>query len=374
MVQDNTRRIRRRRFIKTTGAAGVLAGLAGCSGGDGGDGGGDGGDGGGGDGGDGGGEVNFPTRDLTAVIYAPPGGGYDFYTRLLAKYLPEHLPGDFNVQPQNVTGASGRIAMQQIYGAGDDAHQFMIMNLDRFPRNQVLYDLNYNLGEFTFYPQVAREERAVGIGSHTDIRTFSELSSAIQNEELAIGTAGPTSGSTIILVVLGEVTGEWTVDHIVDNMVTYDGTGPIAQAMLAGDIDVMASSYSSMLTFFQNDQAVPLMYMTDEDSPPDELVDMNSDVQTLATAGIESANQIMNTVRSGRGFGGPPDVPDAHARIMREAITEALTENDDLLAEAEQADRPIVYGTSQDTADVVQNKISTWSELSDVLNQLVGDS
>jgi tripartite-type tricarboxylate transporter receptor subunit TctC len=48
-------------------------------------------------------------KDRTITLYSAgtPGGGYDFYARLLARHLGRHLPGNPAVVVKNMPGAGG---------------------------------------------------------------------------------------------------------------------------------------------------------------------------------------------------------------------------------------------------------------------------
>jgi tripartite-type tricarboxylate transporter receptor subunit TctC len=46
-----------------------------------------------------------------------PGGGYDLYARVLAKYLGKHLPGNPTIVPSNLAGAGSLRAANYIYSA-----------------------------------------------------------------------------------------------------------------------------------------------------------------------------------------------------------------------------------------------------------------
>jgi tripartite-type tricarboxylate transporter receptor subunit TctC len=49
------------------------------------------------------------------VIASGPGGGYDAYGRILARYLEKHIPGNPTVVSQNMAGAAGIIATNWTY-------------------------------------------------------------------------------------------------------------------------------------------------------------------------------------------------------------------------------------------------------------------
>ena len=63
-------------------------------------------------------EVSFKGKQITVFIgFSPAGFGYDTYGRVLAKYLPRHLPGNPAVVAQNRPGAGSLTLMNQIYNA-----------------------------------------------------------------------------------------------------------------------------------------------------------------------------------------------------------------------------------------------------------------
>src|SRR5262245_39206170 len=48
----------------------------------------------------------FAGKSIRLYIGTSPGGGYDTYGRLVARHIGKHLPGNPNVVPQNMPGAS----------------------------------------------------------------------------------------------------------------------------------------------------------------------------------------------------------------------------------------------------------------------------
>ena len=54
-------------------------------------------------------------KTLRMLIGYGPGGGYDIYGRLVAEFLPRHLPGNPTIIPQNMPGAGSFVAAKYIY-------------------------------------------------------------------------------------------------------------------------------------------------------------------------------------------------------------------------------------------------------------------
>lgn len=56
----------------------------------------------------------YKGRNVTIIIGAAPGGGYDTYGRLIARHIGKHIPGAPNVTPSNLPGASSNAAASQL--------------------------------------------------------------------------------------------------------------------------------------------------------------------------------------------------------------------------------------------------------------------
>src|ERR1700722_7851545 len=59
----------------------------------------------------------FKDRTIRIVVGFGPGGGYDLYARLLAKYLPAHIPGEPKVVVENMEGVGSVRAANYVYEA-----------------------------------------------------------------------------------------------------------------------------------------------------------------------------------------------------------------------------------------------------------------
>jgi tripartite-type tricarboxylate transporter receptor subunit TctC len=60
-------------------------------------------------------ESFYKGKTLTFLVGAPPGGGFDTMTRIVARHMGRHLPGNPIVVVQNMTGAGTLIAANHLY-------------------------------------------------------------------------------------------------------------------------------------------------------------------------------------------------------------------------------------------------------------------
>ena len=54
-------------------------------------------------------------RNVTLLIGSSPGGGYDLYGRLIARFIGRHIPGNPQVIVQNMPGAASNVAAAYVY-------------------------------------------------------------------------------------------------------------------------------------------------------------------------------------------------------------------------------------------------------------------
>lgn len=370
MTRNNQPRFSRRQYLTVAGTGAAL-GIAGClgdddeNGGNGGDDGNGGNGGNGGDGGNGSGD-DFPTDDITLTVPYSTGGGYDTYARLAAPYIGDEL--GVNVNVENVEGAGGQIAADQIARAEPDGYSMMVWNSMGFARRELLEDTAFATAEMTYYGQIAEDTQSIGVSPDTGIETVDEFVDAVQNEELTFGTQGMLNDGVINPLLLGRNTGLYDEDKVLDNVVVYEGTSAAVNGMIRGDVDVIGANVFSLLPFQEaGDVRLLLALRTFDESPLTE--DQAPNLETLATADVPEAESVEAMTTNIRAFAGPPEVPEDRVSTIADAIEAALT-NDELLQEAEDADNPITYQGRSDTQEAVTQAYQLWEENEDLLNRL----
>src|SRR3954469_12736775 len=60
-------------------------------------------------------QINFAGKTITIVVGYKPGGGYDATARMLARHLPDHMPGKPTVIVQNMPGGNSIIGANHMY-------------------------------------------------------------------------------------------------------------------------------------------------------------------------------------------------------------------------------------------------------------------
>lgn len=57
----------------------------------------------------------YQGKTITIIVGTKAGDAYDLYPRMLAEFMPKHIPGNPNIIIQNVPGAASLIAANQLY-------------------------------------------------------------------------------------------------------------------------------------------------------------------------------------------------------------------------------------------------------------------
>src|SRR4051812_18182473 len=60
-------------------------------------------------------EQFYSGRQITMVISAAPGGGYDAAARIIAQHMPKYIPGNPTIVTKNMPGAGGVRAISYLY-------------------------------------------------------------------------------------------------------------------------------------------------------------------------------------------------------------------------------------------------------------------
>lgn len=314
------------------------------------------------------GSSNFPQQPVKMLIPYSTGGGYNYYTRLTAKYINENDYLPVEVQAQNKTGGGGVVGHNAIYNADPNGYTNGIVNPDSMAKAQIVQDeVRFDLSELTFYPRIAGRTAAIGVGTHTDIKTGSEFIEAISNGDLTVGTSGITDSGTMIPIALGRAGGAFSEDKVLENHVVFDGKGGWITAMKRGDVDVMAASLSSLLPYVESGDVRTVLVFTTDENPPEEV----SDADTLTDVDVEDPEGVVSLAggKYHRVFAGPPDIPEERASTIRTAIRKAI-KNDELQKEAQNNDRPVSFLNSEDAAKGVKKTVQLWKDNRDLLEKL----
>ena len=272
----------------------------------------------------------FRGKTITYIVSTTPGGGYDTYGRLIARYLPKYLTGA-RVIVKNVPGAGNIIGANTIYAAKPDGLTIGMFNTG------LIYDQirgragrQFDLAKFSWIGKAAVETRAVLISTKSPFKSFDDI--AKSKTPVKFSTSGIGTASFLDTRIL--------VDALHLNVQTINNfTGNQGEmAMLRGEIAAQVGTVDTLEQFVKNGNGFFALQMTGEAS---EMPGVPRVERYIADERGRRMLGILNAVSElGRLTAGPPGIPANILAVHRNALM-AVMRDPAALAEAEKLNLPI---------------------------------
>jgi tripartite-type tricarboxylate transporter receptor subunit TctC len=190
---------------------------------------------------------SWPQKTIRFIVPFPAGGGTDFVARLVAKNLQDKLGQTIIVE--NRGGANGALGLMAVKQSLADGYTFAFTSDTPMTVNPWLYkDLAY-APQKDFIP-VASAVRLPGmLAAHpsfpaNDIAGLIKLAKE-KPGSINYASAGVGNFSHLAMELFSGATGV-KLQHV-----PYKGTGPAAQALLAGEVQVGFNNVQTLLQFVQ---------------------------------------------------------------------------------------------------------------------------
>jgi tripartite-type tricarboxylate transporter receptor subunit TctC len=117
----------------------------------------------------------FKGKTLTYIVATGPGGGYDTYGRLIARYLQKYLTGS-RVLVRNLPGAGHIVGANTIYAAKPDGLTIGMFNTG------LIYDqlikrpgVMFDLAKFSWIGKAADDTRALMVSNTSGLKSIDDL-------------------------------------------------------------------------------------------------------------------------------------------------------------------------------------------------------
>ncbi len=311
----------RRTFVQTTGAVGAvgLTGLAGCLG----------------DEGDENGD-DFPSESLTWMIPWGEGGGTDTYARQMAPLMEDPL--DQSIEIDNREGAGSMLGSEWLVEQDPDGYTFGTVNPPGWSFTWRAQEVD------GWHPDDLEPIAHSGVFGYTiiindsyDIETFDELRDAYADGEISgFAYQGAGSDSHLTTLLLQD-----EYDLNADNIVPYDGGGPVQEAVLSDEVAAGIATNTSAISAEESGEARTIVNLMDID-----LTNTFPDIDPITDYGdslawITEFYQVQVA---------PPDTPEEEREVLMEAVQEA-TEHEDTQEWEEETGNIVEFGDMDDAAD-----------------------
>src|SRR5712691_7173690 len=150
-------------------------------------------------------EQFYRGKQVTLLVGAGAGGGYDVYYRALARHLGKHIPGRPSIIPKNQPAASGLAAAAALYTTADKDGA----TIAAFPNNIPMDPLfgnpaaRYDALKLNWIGSIGKLQNVCATWYSSPIKTIEQT----REREVIVAAAGATSNSAIMPKVLNALLG-----------------------------------------------------------------------------------------------------------------------------------------------------------------------
>ncbi|MGM8211269.1 tripartite tricarboxylate transporter substrate binding protein [Virgibacillus sp. W0430] len=181
----------------------------------------------------------YPEQDIDGIIMWGEGGATDIIARTLAPLVEDEI--GTSLVMQNKAGAAGAIATQYVYDQPADGYT-LLFGAENPNLYQVL-DISERSYQEDFVPVtvIANSFAGIIVKEDSPIKTIEDLveQANANPNDMIFGTTGEGGLPSVVLAMLqNELGTEFKT-------VPYDGEGPVATALLGGEVDVTAVTVSA---------------------------------------------------------------------------------------------------------------------------------
>ena len=295
-------------------------------------------------------ELFYKGKTLRMIVGTSAGGGFDAYTRTLARHFGKHVPGQPNIVVENMPGAGHLIAANHMYKVAKPDG----LTLGHFHGGWFLYQLfnrsgiEFDATKFEFIGSPIKESRACALTKASGITSVERwLASKTPVKLGGIGGGAPDDMARMLAA---------TTALPIQLVAGYKGTAEIRLAAESGELaggcwtwDSIRSTWSKAI---QSGEAIVVLQAVSKPHPDLPNVPLaqslarSDEARQLLQAGVQDPAEFY------RPYVAPPRTPKARVDILRQAF-DATMKDPEFLADAQKAKLDIEPITGIEMAKLV---------------------
>lgn len=265
----------------------------------------------------------YRDKRIELFISSTPGGGNDLSARLIARFLPNHIPGHPSIIPRNMPGAGGVTAANHIYNIAprDGTAIGMIQNSALFEPLYGNDKAKFDIHKTNWIGSPNKDVGVLILWNKVPVDTMAQA----QKRGLMLGVSGGLNATPAFYArVLANV-----FDMKIQMIAGYPGQNEAFMAMEAGENEGYPSAFWSSLKavkpgWIANKQIKMLLHFGQ--APHPELADvpfadtlLKDKPQQRALMAVAAAPLAV-----GRPIMAPPEVPAARIRALQDGLAATL--------------------------------------------------
>lgn len=310
----------------------------------------------------------YAGKTISMLVSSDPGGGYDTYSRLLARHYPKYIPGAPTIVVQNQPGGGGLRAAQQTFTAPPDG--LRIGNLRASNLLDAILGIRgaeINPTAYEWIGNMASDTDLCSYWHTAGVKTFEDLKA----KEVLVGGSGKGAQNYSFPSAINSVLG--TKMKII---IGYKGMGDRILALERGELQGNCGINSSSMMalhpqLIAEGKIVPIMqsglrpYSAFPNVP-----------LTQSFAKTDREKKILVTIFSqmdiARIFAAPPKTPADRMKILREGFMKAMTDPE-LIAEAKKQRLDLDAMDHAEVAKIVADMANIPDDLKKEVRDAIGE-
>jgi tripartite-type tricarboxylate transporter receptor subunit TctC len=317
----------------------------------------------------------YQGKTVTIIVGTKAGDVYDLYPRLVAEFLPKYIPGNPNIIIQNVAGAAGLIATNQVYNISkpDGLTLGAIYPALYFEQLAKRPEVKFDWSKFIWIGSTVSSNSLMYMRADTPYKSMDDIRTATTPPKC--GATGVTSSAYYMPKLLEDAIG--TKFDIVPG---YVAGQDIDLAVERGEVQCRAFTVNAFFArepfiTWRKKNFVRVMYQTGSKRDPrlkdvvlfNELMDKYKtpeDVRRLAKV-VVAADEF------GRPIVFPPGVPADRVKIIRDAFNKTI-HDPALLAEAEKRRLDIDPASGEELDTLAKEVMTAPPDVVEKVKKLIG--
>jgi tripartite-type tricarboxylate transporter receptor subunit TctC len=299
----------------------------------------------------------YKGKTLTWMVSTGPGGGHDFYARLIVKHMAKFMP-DTTIIVKNVPGAGHIIGANTVYLSKPDG-----LTIGSFSTGLVyaqivqMPGIQFDLAKMSWIGKAASDSRVMLVSNKSWIKSLADMQDP--KRQVLFATSGIGSGSNIEAHMVTRAFG--LNSKILTGYVGNEGM----MSMLRGETHAtMDGAETSLQLVNQGGGYLMMQFGKDLPGVPDGR-DFAKNEDALKIVSLLEAQSTLARIAAG-----PPGIPADRLAYLREVYRKTL-ESPELLEDAQKAKRTIKPMYGAEVAVAIQKAMAQPEDVVTLLKSLV---
>jgi tripartite-type tricarboxylate transporter receptor subunit TctC len=297
-------------------------------------------------------------KTVTVVVGSSAGGGYDLYGRLIARYLPRHIPGNPAVIVQNMPGSASNVAASHVFSAAPKDGTVIgaiFMGAVVAPLFGDQRNLSYDASQFNYIGNANIDAYVCLVREDAPVKAFAD---AFEKELVVGGSASGASTRDFPSLLKNLLGVKFKI------VAGYPGTREINDALEKGEIQggcgqTWSSVAATYPKLFKSNLIKPLVQESNKGYAE---LDKLGVPLVRQFAKTDEQRQILDLFYSQQAFSRPyvvaPGVPQARVAALRQAFMATMSDPD-LVAEAKREKVDIAPTSGDDLQRLIMQIYAT---------------